>query len=245
MKEGFNKNQESLNNRCYASSLNNCSGKVTREHYISSGILNLIGNRLQTKGFSWLKGSVKNLCSKALTSNILCEHHNNVLSELDDTAISFFSTLQRFDKELGINNLTKNEKQIFSGHMIERWFVKLYLGLHWGGHLDSKLSHVEFYLLENLFLDKRLPNHFGLYFGSSLGTKMTTYNGLSITTYTSQTMDVCAMTCEIVGFPFHMSIRPGKLGGVGLIDAPAQYHPIGIVFKNHDHSVSKEITFTW
>lgn len=232
-------------NRCYAFSLNNCSGKISGEHPISSGILNIIGDTFQVSGLSWLQGKTKTLQAAALKSNILCSHHNNVLHQLDDMAISIFSTLKRFDEELRPNNLIKNEKHIVLGYIMERWFVKLYLGLHWGGHFSSKLKQIEPYLLENLFLDKRLPNHFGLYFGLPLGSQVQSFNGLSISTFNSQTMDICAIACEIVGIPFYISIRPGKLEGTGMIDAPAQYHPIGIELKSPCHSVTKEIMFIW
>lgn len=231
-------------NKCYAHSFENCSGGISREHYISSGVLKLIGRSIDVSGHSWLKGKTKKLSPSALTSKILCRHHNNQLSNLDDIAIDLFGTLKRFDQELGSDN-SVNEIKIFSGHMIERWFIKLYLGLHYSEQFQSKPYNIEPYLLENLFHDVRLPNNFGLYFGLPLGSKVRFFNGLGVSTFLSQTREVCAIACEIVGLPFYISIRPGKPEGTGMIEAPAQYHPVGIELKNKCHSVTKEVKFSW
>ena len=231
-------------NKCYAHPLEECFGGISREHYISSGILKLIGRSFEASGHPWLKGKTKRLTSSALTAKILCNHHNNQLSELDDVAIDLFGTLQRFDKELGSNDV-RSEDRIFSGYMVERWFIKLYLGMHFGGQLHSRLFNIEPYLLENLFYDKRLPNDFGLYFGLPLGSQVQAFNGLAVSTFLSQTGDICAIACEIVGIPFCMSIRPGKPGGTGMLGVPAQYHPMGIQHTSHCQSVTKGIKFIW
>jgi hypothetical protein len=234
-------------NRCYAYSLGDCSPEMSREHYISYGVLKLIGNSLEISGFPWLQGEIKKLPPIALASRILCKHHNNVLSKLDSIAISFFSTFQHFNKGLGETKFIKNEEKTFSGHLVERWLVKLYLGLHYGGHFNSELhlEQIERYLLENLFFSKRLPNDFGLYFGGKLGSQIESFNGLRIKTFNSQSKNILAVAFEILGFPFYLSIRPGTIDGTGKIDPPCEYHPSGIDLKNHTHSMTKKIIFSW
>lgn len=102
-----------MRNKCYAHRLGNCSGGSSREHYISDGLLKSIGSTLEISGLSWLQGKTKKLPSSALTSKILCKHHNNMLAELDSEAIKFFNTLLRFDKELSKVNLKDNDETFF------------------------------------------------------------------------------------------------------------------------------------
>lgn len=105
--------------------------------------------------------------------------------------------------------------------------------------------NVELFLLESLFNDIQLPNDFGLYFGLPIDSKIRTFKGLSIIFFNSQKNQICAMACEFIGFPFYLSISPGAPDGTGKIDAPVQYHPIGIELKNKYATASRKITFTW
>lgn len=232
--------------RCYANSLGGCSSILSREHYISSGVLKCIGRKIQVSGPSWTKGKEKTIGIESLTSKILCSHHNSILAPLDNTAILLFSTIKRFNHELD-QNITDNENDHIElcGYTFERWLIKLYLGMHCSGQLTKKLKQVEPYLLKSLFFGEPLPMDFGFYSWLPLGGKFSTYNGVGIETRYSVNGDICAIGCEFSSIPFYLSIRPGTSGGTGKIGAPAHFHHVGFDFKNSDHKIMKSIHFKW
>src|SRR5205809_280987 len=87
--------------KCYASKLNNCSSKISREHFVSHAILRAIGasGPVLTKGLRWQSGSTEQFIpTSRLASNVLCQKHNSALSRLDDEATSLFTFLQDFHK---------------------------------------------------------------------------------------------------------------------------------------------------
>src|SRR5271165_20405 len=81
--------------RCYAASSGDCEGSISSEHYISAKILEQLGTPLTVGGLSWSAKPVA-LSVKALVSNVLCRHHNSLLSTLDDGAIALFNGLKEF-----------------------------------------------------------------------------------------------------------------------------------------------------
>ncbi len=80
---------------CYARALGDCSGKLSREHYISASILELLGDSHTITNASWLASGQQSdqLPTSALGSKILCQRHNASLSPLDEHAKVFFTEL--------------------------------------------------------------------------------------------------------------------------------------------------------
>ncbi len=113
--------------RCYANPLKNCCNKLSGEHFISQNLLNHlnINNRLSISGLSWTGTDTKTIPPSALASNILCERHNNVLSDLDSIALRLFHALD----ESVLSNTNKKKLILFSGHDLERWLLKTLCGL--------------------------------------------------------------------------------------------------------------------
>ena len=111
--------------RCYARSLNNCSTMISREHYISEGVLKLYGKKnALAKGMKWIpKGNQKEISINSLTGKVLCNRHNHALSLLDATAIQFFKFFTKpWDGE-------KDEILLLSGFELERWMLKMLCGI--------------------------------------------------------------------------------------------------------------------
>src|SRR4051812_16050975 len=68
---------------CYARSLMDCSKSISREHYVSEGVLKLLAEEktLAASGFPWLReGEDRNVSLKALTGKMLCDRHNSALA---------------------------------------------------------------------------------------------------------------------------------------------------------------------
>jgi len=115
------------NSQCYASELNDCDSKLSREHYITKALLEYlnIDKELKIEGLSWTAGKEQSIPPNALASKILCQRHNSTLSVLDENALRLFKA---FDEEnakgSGIKTL-----YLFSGNDIERWLIKVFCGL--------------------------------------------------------------------------------------------------------------------
>lgn len=111
--------------RCFARGLNDCSRKISREHYVSDGVLRLFGSQSVTvSGLPWLpNGDQKEVSLTSLTANMLCVRHNQALSTLDAIAANFF----RFF----IAEWSDEAVEIFlvRGYDLERWLLKMLCGL--------------------------------------------------------------------------------------------------------------------
>jgi hypothetical protein len=127
------------NQACYASTLGGCSKSISREHYITEGVLKLIGDPITVEGFPWQSGGVKTIGTNALTSKILCERHNTALSGLDQVGIRFFDKLRaaRFEQPPS-ESVVSSQTSLFRGEMIELWMLKVLCGLVVSGNAPDR-----------------------------------------------------------------------------------------------------------
>lgn len=111
--------------KCYAEALGGCSGPLSREHYISKGLIDLgqddpngilLGGLLDIR----TPTSSQNLA----VSKILCEKHNNDLSVLDAEAIRLCETILKWNQSGG------RVEKTFDGDLLLRWQCKSLLGLY-------------------------------------------------------------------------------------------------------------------
>jgi len=77
--------------KCWASVLGDCD-KQSREHYISRCLWT--NENLMVVVPSWNDGQPKQININSLFSRILCEHHNNALSDLDREAGKYFKAVE-------------------------------------------------------------------------------------------------------------------------------------------------------
>ncbi len=83
---------------CWASDLGGCSNGLSGEHVVTKALFD--GKAATVKGFGWCKDEFKTVGLNSLVANILCKHHNEYLSPVDEEA-------QRFrDALLGASNGT-------------------------------------------------------------------------------------------------------------------------------------------
>ena len=130
------------NPRCYARSLCDCSDKLSREHYISASVLELLGEMHTISNASWLSpGQSSNpLPVGALGSNVLCERHNNALSDLDACAKEFFGWLLRALSKSQVP--APDQKLRVDGDKLERWVLKACCGALASGNLLEDATRV-------------------------------------------------------------------------------------------------------
>ena len=116
---------------CFVAFTNDCSERISKEHWLSEGILRLFGNgkTVRIGGLAWQEHESEERPFAALGANILCSRHNSALSRLDQTATQIQTTLERYQlSQLQHPDPHGNEFDLHSGEELERWLLKLIWG---------------------------------------------------------------------------------------------------------------------
>jgi hypothetical protein len=142
------------NPRCYGRSSNDCSEKVSREHWISAGIQRCImgDGSLMWKGMPWLAGETREVSVGSGASRVLCMRHNVALSPLDAMAETVFRRISEGQVSLATEDNPRNEFTLCSGPLFERWLLKVL----WGGVASRSFGQAGV-PLEGLQEDADLP----------------------------------------------------------------------------------------
>jgi hypothetical protein len=196
---------EHSNPRCYAKTLSDCDSKISREHYVSEGILSLKNGALTVLGFPWQpNGNLKKVSAQALTAKVLCKRHNTALSGLDSVAIKFFKFL------IGDNH--NQNVLLINGNEIERWMLKMLCGLAASGNIafNSQRSHSwtpPNQWLQILFGNANIPSNCGLYYVS--GNYRFRNNKMELVpVQNNNSSELVSIALTIDGFPFLFSMEP-------------------------------------
>jgi len=148
--------------KCYANGYNNCSTKISSEHFISEDYLRQIelNNTTKIAGLAWQKPQTFSILpTKGLASNILCDRHNSALSTLDYEFGSFAETIRDFDRGKASVSVTRT----VSGRMIELWMLKCLLGASMSKNIHGTLKPE---CVNILFERQKWPREWGLYYCS-------------------------------------------------------------------------------
>jgi len=81
--------------KCYLGETNDCSRKLSKEHYISKSVLRSIRGGLQVSGGFWPAATSKEVSAENLVSKILCTRHNRALCPLDAVAGELFEAVAK------------------------------------------------------------------------------------------------------------------------------------------------------
>ena len=84
---------------------------------------------MTVSGMRAARGTSVSLPIPVLTANILCTRHNERLSSLDALAADFFDSTQRNPPTGTFVTNNGHRLRTFSGPRLERWFLKLAIGL--------------------------------------------------------------------------------------------------------------------
>jgi hypothetical protein len=163
------------NPRCYASRLGDCSPLLSREHFISHGILKVLrhGGTVTINGFNWQpENSVQELPPARLASKILCKRHNESLSGLDAMALRLFQAID--------NSIRQNERKdrvfLFDGSDFERWLLKTLCGAVFSGNAHMKASDKDWrpspLWLHVLFDGIPFPRRWGFYYAGNTAERI-------------------------------------------------------------------------
>ncbi len=140
---------------------------MTREHYISKAVLEAIdgvGKTIESRGFPWQGDGNMTIATERMTARMLCERHNNGLTDLDTEA----KRLIQIRDQIYTNDGQEGEFNL-DGLKLERWLLKTLCGsLASGNMLNQRSERIPNWSpprqwLEILFRGQQLPEGWGLY----------------------------------------------------------------------------------
>jgi hypothetical protein len=126
--------------KCYANTRGGCSTKISGEHYVSLGLINLYKTddpdfTIQHKTGKGVGHPVR---PKNFKANILCRDHNTALSPADDAALAFAKFLRRnaLQYDAGAGEWGDADEITISGDDMQRWVLKVFLNHAVTEHFD-------------------------------------------------------------------------------------------------------------
>ncbi len=152
---------------CYANVLSDCSPELSKEHWVSRSILDLLGDVHVISNASWVPPGAqsKPLRSKALGSRILCKRHNEMLSDIDAKAKAFLEQVIWAFSESSV--ALPDRRVTIDGDALELWVLKACCGLFVSGELFVQGRQTKYSLpvewLQILFQDAPWPRDTGLH----------------------------------------------------------------------------------
>lgn len=242
------------NPRCYAAFFGDCSKKISREHFLSKGILEVLNlnSGLTVAGLPWLKKDEhKKLNPASLAGNILCERHNNALSPLDSVAIRFFKTFNQIEQEFIDEKTVREEKVfLFNGHDIERWMLKFLCGLIYSSNastLEEKITNwnPKITWLNMIFGIQKFSSNCGIYYEAKVGEKRNLYQGVDFAPLLDQADVVAGATINLKEHNFILVMLKPPQEKQGTILEHSVYRPTEFVIKREKSSTKKVVVLAW
>jgi hypothetical protein len=195
---------------CYAAVSNDCSEKMSKEHWISANMLRAISQkspapgRFKVQGLRWQGDDISQLSVKGMQAKILCQRHNSALSPLDAEAGEMFRVIQKY-QGLMESSYPINLFAIFDGPSIERWLVKFLLGgvaSHNIGLQDRQMANQEAVpnydrLLESLFRRSSVVPDWTLYQHGQVGRRFKSAADIELAVYRDSEMQVTGCAAAI------------------------------------------------
>jgi len=182
---------------------------LSREHYISESLLERFGKSFTVDGFPWLS-TARKMTPKVLQAKILCERHNNALSPLDTSIARFYDVLAGVHKGINVGN------HEFNGADIERWALKVLLGLAMSGNLRgvdgrrARAHDLPAQYLRILFDEEAMPVGCGLYYvGDPIDNVDAGLLDISVNHYPlghANAGEVFGITIKLLRFQFVVSV---------------------------------------
>lgn len=233
---------------CYARSLRDCSSTISREHYVSEGVLRLLAeeNTLEAVGFPWQSpGESRTVSLKSLTGKMLCQRHNSALACLDSVAIRWVDKLRRVSGAAGDpDEWAKESLSLFHGPDIERWMLKTLCGILSSRNLpfgkEKDWSPPESWL-RVLFSVDPFPAHAGVYLFMNLGADFRLYPTFDFTLLRTADTPVGGVI-SFGDLRFVLTIPPDGCR-LGPLTGDAHFRPTRLHFEN-GHA-GKVIAFDW
>ncbi|HEY6557433.1 MAG TPA: hypothetical protein VI072_09170 [Polyangiaceae bacterium] len=225
--------------KCYARELNDCSTKISGEHYISENVLvELTGGARMVKvtNPAWAPdGGEVEVPIASLAPNVLCTRHNAALSGLDANAGRLFRAL-RATKESRAAGL-----HLFNGRDVERWLLKALCGL---SAIRGDWTPPRVWL-RILFGELVFPAPWGMYLGAVVGRVFPSANEHVHLSRISVNGALGGFRMELIGWDFYLLAR--ELDDPHKLVAGAMRRPncINVVAEPKSRDPSGRICFYW
>ena len=219
--------------KCWANKYSPCNGKLSREHYISKSIFEQ--QFIYVKGLNWCKDEEKKISIGKLTRKVLCEHHNNILSSVDQAGINAIRIFEQLIPDQHRPTRTPPDSYVIDGLNFERWLLKTAINLTYQGEMhlgfgmtDSLPGQPPPYLLQVVFGDLPFTHKMGLYTLCYDTVEKFRVGSISFTPI-HQDKKIGGFLFHIRGFDFFLSLYPGhvppRLSTLGLCkDGKIQKH---------------------
>jgi hypothetical protein len=163
------------NNKCWANSLGDCRGKISREHVVSKGVLRVAQDMHPALKPTLVRVAWDERVTRtglgAATVRHLCQTHNTQLSPLDDEARRFMQFVVDAIQPERVSGVLAGRRplfeQQFDGSLLERWSLKTYLN-HFaargdGGPSDHVVRASGQHILRCVFGGSEVPHGYGVY----------------------------------------------------------------------------------
>jgi hypothetical protein len=174
--------------KCWAESLGDCSDKLTGEHIVSAGLFQ--NDMVCVQGLDWCKDAPMTVGLANVKRKILCKHHNEIQSVVDDEAIVAFDA---FRESVRLTNarvqMPERRWNIvrldIDGVLLERWFLKTLINVTAGGiHKIGPNSKVPGEpspdLVEIAYGRRKFVSDAGLYYSAEAGETITSEDRVTI-----------------------------------------------------------------
>jgi len=246
---------------CWAKNHSECKGKISREHLVSSGVFEQ--KNIYVQGFDWCNDE-KKVSVASITSKILCEKHNNGMSDIDQAGIDAIKTIESVLPPNARSVDTLTAKKYINGHDFERWLLKTAINVsvksenHIGvGMANSQVGLPSAYLLAVIFGELKLTNEMGLYFLFPKGEykfKVGSFHMYPVV----KDKEIGAFVFHIRGLDFLLNLLPGypppSLKNLGIskstgnhdymLDSVPQYRSNSIIIGNANEN-KQSVHFYW
>ena len=237
---------------CWASSLGDCAGGISGEHYVSDGVLD--SESVTVIGLPWCRDEPKTIGMASAVAHILCSKHNSDLSDYDNEA----TKLSRFLVS-AFRNPQQGNSIALNGLWFEKWALKTFLNLGYLRALhreQSKSIEPPISLVRYLYKNESIPQGIGLYHVSGpLGPENIEAGVFwnSIRTVQRPT-EIVGLTMQFYGIRFVVTIDGRRseeaIGGMGVVNgfdfskAVVTYRPSTITLAS-SAAGQNHITFRW
>jgi hypothetical protein len=131
---------------CWAETLGSCSTKQSREHYVSKSVIG--SEYVDVRGLPWCSDEFRRIPAAGFVRSMLCKHHNESLSPLDEAGGEAFHSFCRFVDVIVFRETQRarqrrpRQKRLqqyhIEGKMLERWLLKTTINIAYRRPLFSQ-----------------------------------------------------------------------------------------------------------
>lgn len=203
--------------KCWASSLGDCAGGMSGEHYISATLWD--GAFVTIQGFKWCKTEPREIPVPRLKTKILCKAHNGRLSPVDAAAGVAFRAMRSAQ---GLANARAKVPQLswlvrwygIDGVMLERWFLKTAINIFTMEHDEAEweLPHSPTGPPEQLvrwaFGLEPIVKPFGLYAVGKVGKDLYSDDSVKLAPLWTPSKKIAGASFVFRGFEFILNLLP-------------------------------------